>query len=94
MSNKVLKSNKEEKYEISSDGFEKLLQNRHEPDLSRNINWTDDFTVELPIRIGKDEASSLEPTTLIDEFRTTLSKWADRPALSKKVNGKWVNVNL
>jgi long-chain-fatty-acid--CoA ligase ACSBG len=56
----------------------------------RHIAWTDDFTVELPIRKTKDGVGSVEPTTLIDEFKNSVKQFGDRPALSVKRNERWV----
>lgn len=50
----------------------------------RNISWTDDFTVELPIRKSQDGIGALEPTTLIDEFRLASKVFAKKPAFSWK----------
>lgn len=53
--------------------------------------WTDDFTVELPIKRASEGIGALEPTTIIDEFRRSAKIYANRPAISVKRNGKWVN---
>lgn len=57
---------------------------------ARNVTWTDDFRVELPIRKGIEGIASLEPVTLIDEFRGAVATHADKPALSVKRNNVWV----
>ena len=57
---------------------------------SKNYTWTDDFTVELPIKKASEGIGSIYPTTLIDEFRRVVVLYKDLPALSFKINGKWV----
>jgi hypothetical protein len=42
--------------------------------------------VELPIRKAKDGMGSIEPTTLIDEFKNSVKLYGLRPALSVKRN--------
>ena len=55
--------------------------------------WTDDFTVELPIKRASEGIGALEPTTIIDEFRRSAKIYANRSAISVKRNGKWQATN-
>lgn len=42
--------------------------------------------------MGKTGTSSIFPTTLIDEFKAGVQRFGQRPALSTKINGTWVNL--
>jgi hypothetical protein len=54
-------------YSISPEGLQRMLEAPKDKDFpNKNILWTDDFRVELPIRMGKSGLSSITPTTLID----------------------------
>lgn len=82
-------------YTISAEGIDALLKRPKDPRYPlRHVMWTDDFTVELPIKKTRDGIGSLEPSTIIDEFRNTAKIYADRQALSVKRNGKWVTINF
>ena len=35
----------------------------------QHLQWTDDFRVELPIRVGQEGAASLPPKTMLDLWR-------------------------
>jgi long-chain-fatty-acid--CoA ligase ACSBG len=56
----------------------------------KDVMWTTDYNLELPIRIKKSGPGSETPSTLIEEFERVMTVYADSPALSQKVNGKWV----
>jgi hypothetical protein len=56
----------------------------------RHVMWTDDFTVELPIRKTVEGIGAIEPSTLIDEFCIASKLYNSKPAMSFKKNGKWV----
>lgn len=56
--------------------------------------WTTDYLTELPIRMKKYGPGSEQPTTLIEEFQLAVEQHGDWPALSKKVDGKWVPQQL
>lgn len=80
-----------QQYHISPDGLQELISRPKDPQYpGRHILWTDDITVELPIRIGTTGVTSHVPTTLIDEFKLAVTKYGHRSALSSKVNGVWV----
>jgi hypothetical protein len=55
---------------ISAEGFEKLLdkaQERKYP--GQHSLWTDDYRVELPVRIGKEGIATIAPSTMIWEWQ-------------------------
>jgi hypothetical protein len=52
--------------------------------------WTEDPTVELPIRLGTSEIQRIAPTTVVDEWKNTLENFGKQPALSVKRKEKWV----
>ena len=68
-----------------------MLNREQDPQYpARNVTWTDDFKVELPIRKAQEGVGALEATTLIDEFRQTVREYGGKPALSVKRNNQWV----
>lgn len=80
-----------QQYFISPEGLQRMVstpQDSRYP--GRNVLWTDDVTVELPIRMGASGITSLPPTTLIEEFRGSVERFGLRSALSSKINGMWV----
>lgn len=90
MISNILKARPGETFSISSEGLEAMLKRPRDPQYpDRHISWTDDFSVELPIRKSAEGVASLEPTTLIDEFRRANEIFRDRAALSVKRKGKW-----
>jgi hypothetical protein len=40
------------------------------------VTWTIDYKTELPVKIGKSGIAGIEPSTLIDEFRLSVKKYA------------------
>lgn len=80
-----------QQYFISPEGLQQLLKRPKDQQYpNRHVLWTDDATVELPIRMGTSGITSLTPTTLIHEFRTAVKEFGLRSALSSKINGIWV----
>ena len=76
---------------ISKEGLSKTLEKSKQAKYpGQHVIWTDDFRVELPIRLGKDDIQSLQPTTIIDQWKITLKKFGKLPAVSTKKSGKWV----
>jgi hypothetical protein len=75
-------------YYISPEGLQKLMSTPRDPKYpGRDVLWTTDMSTELPIRLGTSGVSSLCPSTLIDEFRKSVSAYGLRSALSVKING-------
>lgn len=60
--------------------------------MGKNIIWTDNVKVELPIRLGKTGIAAAPPTTLMQEFKNIANSIPKKPALSVKVNGSWVTL--
>lgn len=59
----------------------------------RNVQWTTDYRVELPITLNAIGPGSEQPVTVSEIFtRTALTK-GNYPALSVRKNGKWVTKN-
>ena len=79
-------------YFISPQGLEIILENKSKKQFyGQDVLWTTDVRKELPIRMGSEGLAAEIPSTLIDEFRKTLAVYKERPALSTKINGIWVN---
>ncbi len=57
----------------------------------KNLFWTVDPSVELPIRMGLDPKSttSRPPMTVLEVMANTVRKYPDEPALRVKRNGTW-----
>ena len=63
----LLKAKKDESFIISSEGLQKMVSSQKDSNYpSKNYTWTDDFTVELPIKRASEGIGSLYPTTIID----------------------------
>ena len=80
-------------YHISPEGLQRILNHKDPLYPARNVLWATDMDAELPIRMGKDGIASLKPTTLIEEFKQAVSKYALRSALSVKINSNWVGLH-
>lgn len=60
MNPEILKSKFGNSYSISVEGLESLLKRPRDPKYPhRHIMWTDDFTVELPIKRSSEGMSSI-----------------------------------
>lgn len=56
-----------QQYFISPEGLQQTLSRpRDQQYPGRHVLWTDDVTVELPIRTGNSGITALSPTTLIE----------------------------
>lgn len=57
----------------------------------KNVHWTVDPSVELPIKISTDPKSvmSRPPKTVMDVFNATVAACPDEPALRVRRNNKW-----
>ena len=63
-------------YLLSNKGLHEMLANRTRSKYpGQYTQWTDDKTIELPIKIGLSGIESLQPTTLLDEWHSTLEKY-------------------
>jgi hypothetical protein len=55
---------------ISNEGLTKVLELSKESKYpGQHLMWTDDYRVELPIRLGSQGIERIQPTTIIDEWR-------------------------
>lgn len=77
------------KFFLSTKGVSDLPKNSDPTDPSKNIVWTTDPRVELPVLLYPSGKGSLMPITLIDLWRQKLPEHGHKPAISDKVNGKW-----
>lgn len=78
---------------LSAEGMHALTQNYDPSCPERNVIWTTDPRVELPILVGNCETSALPPLTAMDLWQITLSKYGKKPAMSEKVAGKWQTIS-
>lgn len=81
-------------FDISPRGIANLVLNGDRTDPDKDLVWTTDATVELPIiktRFGK---GSEAPVTMMEMWRGALEKWGNLPALSYKVDGKWTSITF
>jgi long-chain-fatty-acid--CoA ligase ACSBG len=74
---------------ISPQGMADLVINSDASDPDKNLLWTTDARVELPIIMKKFGQGSETPITLMDQWKITLAEHADKPALSQKIDGQW-----
>lgn len=74
---------------ISPKGIANLAMNSDPKDPDKNLIWTTDAKVELPIIMKKFGQGSETPLTMMDQWKITLSQFADQPALSQKIDGQW-----
>jgi long-chain-fatty-acid--CoA ligase ACSBG len=77
---------------ISAEGLTHLLKNRSEDEPARNVVWTTDPRVELPVLVAKTGVASVPPMTVFDMWRKQLARGASNNALNDKINGKWVTL--
>ena len=88
----LLKVREDETIFISSPGFQKLMARYEGENGGQDVIWTSDYNIELPIKLKKAGSGSERPTTLIEEFQRVVTVHPERPALSVKVDGKWVRI--
>jgi len=56
---------------------------------AKNMIWTTDPRVELPILMTKEGPGSYAPITVMQLWEKTLAEYGDRGAVNDKINGKW-----
>ncbi|CAD8161832.1 unnamed protein product [Paramecium octaurelia] len=71
--------------QISEKGFYRILNSYDQNDPRKHVDWTTDFTRELPIRGIVDPM----PITIPQAFKQDCVKFLDLPALSVKRNKIW-----
>lgn len=79
--------------QISSQGLQTLTKITDPQDPVKNLVWTTDPRVELPILIAKEGAGSVSPITVIELWKRLLPGFKNKPALSDKINGKWQTIS-
>ena len=90
-SQNLLKSKDKETFVLSTEGLTTMLNRKINPQYpSKDVSWTDDFKVELPIKRSSEGVGSFYPQTLIDSFRNATKQYKNLPALSVKRDGSWV----
>lgn len=78
---------------LSAEGMAQLCQKAKDRTYpGQHSVWTDDYRVELPIRIATEGIASVPATTAVDEWQEALKKFGKQPALSVKREGKWVRI--
>jgi long-chain-fatty-acid--CoA ligase ACSBG len=75
---------------ISLLGAKQLAHRAHPIHAGKGVYWTDDPSVELPIRLGSSPPANAQPVTLVDAITASVEKHASRPALRVKRGGKWL----
>ncbi|CAD8081672.1 unnamed protein product [Paramecium primaurelia] len=80
----------EEQVYISEEGMKHILQTFDPKDPHKNILWTTNYKMELPLRIRKSGSGSEIPITLPEQFKIDCTQFAKQPALSVKRNNKWI----
>lgn len=78
---------------MSPQGMAKMAANRDPKDPFKNVIWTADPNVELPVLVTKEGPGAAPPITTMELWKQILEKYASQPALSDKVNGKWQTIN-
>jgi len=78
----------EETFFISEDGLKKLEKIYDPKEPTKHVLWTNDYRVELPIRMDTKGPKSRWPYTLIDSFQNTVRNYPDNLALCVKREGK------
>ena len=79
---------------ISPQAISKLVADKDSTNPHRNLLWTTDPTVELPIIRTKHGLGSENPLTIMDLWQIALAKDAQAPALSYKLEGNWLSLTL
>lgn len=59
----------EEKVFISEEGMKEILNLYDPKDPHKNVYWTTNYRLEMPIRVKREGAGSETPITIIDMFK-------------------------
>ena len=76
-------------FHLSPAGLAQLPSITDPKNPAKNVIWTTDPRVELPILMTKSGPGSNAPTTVMQLWETTLAHYGPAPALNDKINGKW-----
>lgn len=79
--------------DISPRGMASLALRGDNTDPDRDLIWTTDAKVELPIYRRRTGRGSEAPMTMMELWRRALEKWGNMPALSQKIDGKWSTIS-
>ena len=66
------KNFEEECFYVSHKGMKHVMKNYDPNDNLKNIQWTVDYNIELPIRLKKYSENPYPPQTLIEAFEETV----------------------
>ena len=80
---------------ISSKGMEYILSHYDSKMPEKNFLWTDDYRVELPVRVKKEGPGSEKPYTLVQLWNEVLPKFSDLAALTwEDKPGHWASLTF
>ena len=79
---------------MSSEGLQRIVNSPKTDNSYENIIWTSDYRTELPIRVAREGLAAERPITLNQAFVQTVEKYGSKPAMSEKVDGKWLTQNF
>lgn len=74
---------------LSMKGMDELVRNHDPADPAKNLIWTTNPNVELPILLSKEGTGSLRPMTVMEMFKIVVQKYGTKPAIADKVKGEW-----
>ncbi len=74
---------------MSTKGYQELVGSQD----GKNIYWTTDIDVELPIKMKQSGPGSEAPISVPDQFRNTAKKQGDKPAFFFEKQGKVIRVS-
>jgi long-chain-fatty-acid--CoA ligase ACSBG len=80
-------------FQISPQGLANLSKVTDPADPARNIVWTIDPKIEIPIIMTKDGVGAIPPITVMELWKNLLPTLGKKPALSEKINGKWQTIS-
>lgn len=79
---------------VSTNGLTAVATNVLEANFpGQHVLWTDNLRNELLVRVGSNGISAVTPTTIIDEWKRTLTLHGSYPALSVKRHNRWETIN-
>ena len=78
---------------LSPQGVSELITNFDPKNPERNVVWTTDPRVELPILMTRTGPASISAITTMDLWAEVLKKHGNSPALSDKIGGQWQTIS-
>ena len=79
---------KNEYFYFSESGLKQVERSRDPKLPQKNIFWTTDYSIELPIIVKKSGPGSETPFTLIQLFNGAVEKYGDKVILKVRKGGK------